>query len=120
VSPFLLLVPFAVALVLMVAAIRRLRRAQKIATVEAVRVSTASRMTALLSAVLMIGLSVFVLFQLAPQLWVRLAAAAGLAGGLEQLSMAASRGREWLIWQNRAFAAIFAVLAILVVAAKLL
>ncbi len=118
--PLLFFVPFAVALVLILGAIRRLRRARTIAIAEVVTVSTAARMSALLSAVLMLGLSTFVLLQLSPQLWIRLAAGAGLAGGLEQASLAASRGRDWLVWQNRAFAGIFITLAILIVAAELL
>ena len=116
----LLFVPFAVAVVLIVAAIRRFSRARRIATAEVINVSTATRMSALLSAVLMLGLSTFVLLQLSPQLWIRFAAGAGLAGGLEQVSLAASRGRDWLVWQNRVFAGIFIMLAILIVAAELL
>jgi hypothetical protein len=120
VGSVLLFVPFAVALVLMLGAVRRLRRARKIAGAEGVNVTTGSRMSAILSAVLMLGLSTFVLLQLSPQLWIRFAAGAGLAGGLEQVSLAASRGRDWLVWQNRAFAWIFIALAILIVAAELL
>jgi hypothetical protein len=107
--------PFIVAAVLLLSAWSRWRRSQQLARAENVTVSSASRTTALLAALLMCSVSVFWLMQMPPQIWVRVVAVAALFGGLEQVSLAASRGRNWLLWQNRVFAGVFAVLAILIV-----
>lgn len=119
VSPIYRFAPYIVAAVLLLSAFSRFQRARKIAQVERVNVSTASRMVGLLAAVLMCALSVFWLWKLSPERWVQVVASAAFFGGLEQASLAASRGRDWLIWQNRVFGAIFGLLAILIVAATL-
>jgi hypothetical protein len=119
VSPIYRFAPYIVAAVLLLSALSRWRRARKIAQVERVNVTAATRMVGLLSAVLMCVLSVFWLWKLAPDRWVQVVAVAAFFGGLEQASLAASRGREWLLWQNRVFAGVFGLLAILIVAATL-
>jgi hypothetical protein len=119
VSPIYRFAPYIVAAVLLLSALSRWQRARKIAQVERVNVSTASRMVALLGAILMCTLSVFWLWKLSPDRWVQVVAIAAFFGGLEQASLAAARGREWFLWQNRVFAAIFGLLAMLIVAAAI-
>jgi hypothetical protein len=119
VSPIYRFAPYIVAAVLLLSAFSRWQRARKIAQVERVNVTAASRMVALLSAVLMCTLAVFWLWKLSPERWIQVIAVAALFGGLEQASLASARGREWLLWQSRVFAGIFAVLAILIVVATL-
>jgi hypothetical protein len=119
VSPIYRLAPYIVAAVLVLSAFSRFQRARKIAHVERVNVSTGSRMVGLLAAVLMCALSAFWLWKLSPERWVQVVAIAAFFGGLEQASLAASRGRDWLTWQNRVFGAIFGMLAILILAATL-
>jgi hypothetical protein len=117
---FLFLAPYLVAAILISATILRFRRARRLIDVDAVNISSGVRISAVLSALLMIGVSLFILIQFSPMLWVRFAGLAGLAGGLEQLSLAAARGKSWLIWQNRVFALLFAGLSVVIVASEAL